>query len=462
MQKRIQRFFTSIRERTCVSYAKIATIGGFCDVDLIMVKATSHDDFPLPDKYVHELVKIFSLSPSSYPAFALSFANRFRKTQSWRVALKCLLLLHRLLRSLPNDTPFRAELLWTRTNGVLSLYPCNFRDCTSSASEDYTAFIRSYARLLDEALDCISMEVIQEQQTPRLDTDTDTDSFASNKAEHQVPDDEENIRLKMKDMGRMIEILPQLQSLIDRVMDCKPVGAAATSFLVQSAMKHVILDSFSCYATFRREIVMVLDNMIQLPYRSCVAAFGIYKKAALQADELSGFHEWCKSMGYCGSYEYPFIDRIPDIQIRALETFLNGMWQLTDQSSSSNISTQTSSNVQSPLSFTDDDGDKRARRDQIVKKDMEMKPLIQWEVEDTSVGWEDLLEASISSSSCMASRNDHWLHGNHLTEANGWQIQVYNPYDLQTPTPFYQQPHRTNLYYGSCPNTPLLHPCGRI
>ncbi|KAI3453201.1 hypothetical protein Pfo_009864 [Paulownia fortunei] len=456
MQKRIRQVFTSMKEHTCVSYAKIATIGGFCDINLIIVKATSPDDLPLPNKYVHELLKIFSISPSSYRAFALSFTRRFGKTRSWRVALKCLLLLHRLLRSLPHDSPFRAELLWTRTNGLLSLYPCNFRDCSSSASEDYTAFIRSYARLLDEALHCISMEMIEEQQIPCLDTG----SFVSNKVEHQVPD-EENSPPRMKELGTMIEILPQLQSLIDRVIDCWPAGAAARSFLVQSAMKHVIRDSFSCYTTFRREIVMVLENLIQLPYRSCVAAFGIYKKASLQADQLSEFHEWCKSMGYCGSYEYPFIDRIPDIQIRALETFLNGMWQLTDQSSSSNFSTQTS-NVQSPLSLTDDDGEKRARRDaefdQVPKKDMEMEPLIQWEVESSSVGWEDVLEASISTNSCMASRNDS-VHGNHFGEANGWQMQVYNPYALQTSNPFNQQPHRTNFYYGSCPNTPI-HPWG--
>ncbi|KAK4371847.1 hypothetical protein RND71_007231 [Anisodus tanguticus] len=36
-------------EHTCVSYAKIVTIGGFCDLDHIVVKATSPDDTPLPD-----------------------------------------------------------------------------------------------------------------------------------------------------------------------------------------------------------------------------------------------------------------------------------------------------------------------------------------------------------------------------------------------------------------------------
>ncbi|KAL8535865.1 hypothetical protein ACS0TY_011490 [Phlomoides rotata] len=420
MQKQIQRVFTSIRERTCVGYAKIATIGGFCGVDHIIVKATSPDDFPLRDKYVHDLLKIFSLSPSSHSAFALAFARRFRQTNSWRVALKCLLLLHLLLKSLPNDSPVWAEILWTRTNEVLSLHPCNFRDCSSSASEDYTAYVSSYARLLDEALDCLSIEAIQEQQIPCDDEE-----------EKSTP------LLKIIDLERMMDILPHLQSLIDRTIDCWPIGAASKSFLVHSSMRHVIHYSFTCYVVFRREIVKVLDNFNQLPYRGCVAAFSIYKKAAIQAHQFSGYHQWCKSMGYCGPHEHPIIDQIPDVQIRVLETILNEMWQLTDQSSPSNISSQTSSE-QSPLRFTEDDGDK-----QVV--DTELEPLIVWEVEST---WEDLLEASLSSKSCMDLSYDR-IHGNH------------DPYyhHLQTPNPFYQhqQRHTMNIYYGSCPNTPL-HP----
>ncbi|KAK6146687.1 hypothetical protein DH2020_020556 [Rehmannia glutinosa] len=447
MQKRIRQVFISLKERTCVSYAKIATIGGFCDIDHIIVKATSPDDLPLHEKYVHELLKIFSISPSSYRAFALSFTRRFGKTRSWRVAVKCLLLLHRLLRSLPYDSPIRAELLWTRTNGMLSLYPCNFYDCSSSASEDYTAFIMSYARLLDETLDCVSIELTEEQLSPCLYT---CNSVLDKAEQHQIPHDETLPLLKMKELARMIEILPQLQSLIDRVIDCQPTGAASRNFLVQSAMKHVIRDSFLCYATFRREIVTVLDNLIQLPYRSCVAAFGIYKKAAIQADHLSEFHKWCKNMGYCGSYEYPFIDRIPYIQIRALENFLDGMWQL------SVCLLRPTQGVQRAISGGRwrKTSEKRCEFDREVMKDMEIEPLIKWGDENDSVGWEDVLEASINVNSCMDSRTD-WVHG------KGWQMQVYNPCDLQNSNPFYQQlPHRTNFYYGSCPNTPMQYSWG--
>ncbi|KAI5678095.1 hypothetical protein M9H77_09045 [Catharanthus roseus] len=450
MQRRLRQAFCSIKEHTSVSYAKIATIGGLCDLDLIVIKATSPDDFPLNEKYVHELLKIFSISPASLRTFAMCFSRRFTKTQCWRVALKSLLLLHRLLRSLPENSPFRTELLWTRFNGYLSLNPCNFQDFSSSAAEDYTLFIRSYALLLDEALDSSPFE--------RIDTE-----------EAGETEDPENLLLdKMKNLARLIEILPQLQSLIDRVMDCRPRGVSAKNFIIQSAMKHIIRDSFICYTIFRKEIVVVLDNLIQLPYRSCVEAFDIYKKAAIQAKHLSEFYDWSKSMGLCGAYEYPFVDRIPEIQIRALGSFLNGMWQLTE-SSSSTMSTLTSSNMHSPSSVTEDDGDKTLIKPELdkkfedgKKKNDEIQPLIELENDNNNVNWESLLEASLPSSPCIFPSNNNgygfeYQYG-HCSpnlcadQMNGWQMQVYNPYGNPN-NPFYHP------NYGPLPDK-TTHPWG--
>ncbi|PHT60432.1 hypothetical protein CQW23_02795 [Capsicum baccatum] len=306
MLRSINKVFTLLKEHTYVSYAKFATIGGFCDLDHIVVKATSPCDTPLPDRYVHEILQIFAICPSSFGSFVLSFSRRFGNTECWRVALKCLALLHRLLKALPYTSPFRDELLLARSNGLVSLYPRDFKNRLSSASQDYANFIWSYARLLDESLDCCAT---QAKENDFID--------------------------KMDEVRLMLEVLPQLQSLLDSVMACRPTGQATRNAIVQSVMKYVIRDSFTCYITFRKHIVEVLDHLIQLPYINCVAAFEIYKKAANQANELCEFYEWCKCLGLCGMYEYPFIDKIPQIQITALENFLNGMWQSTDDPSSS-------------------------------------------------------------------------------------------------------------------------------
>lgn len=447
MHKRIRRVFTTVRERACVSYANIATIGGYCDIELTVVKATSPDDSPLPDKYVLELLKIFSISSSSYRSFILSLIRRFGRTKSWRVALKCLLLLHRLIRSLPNDSPFRNELLWARSSGLLCLYPCNFRDYSSSSYQDYTSFVRSYAHLLDEILDITHTPINEEAQLPE-------DEISPEKWPH-----EESSPQKSKDLSVKIDLLPKVQSLIDRSIDCKPTGTSLRNSLVQLVVKLIIRDSFAYYGTFRDEIVTVLENLIQLPSHSRVTAFSIYKKAATQADYLSEFHEWSKSVGHCELYEYPSIDQIPSIQVRALENFLTGMWHLGDESCSSNTSSLTS-NDESPISNTGPDV-AEAEREQI-----ELEPLIKWEDDDgdrNDLGWEQLLEASVRENSKKIddSRRYEWSS---FGGRNGWEIEEYKMNDqyysssgFQTPNPFYQQQERIMYLtaYASCPTTPM-------
>ncbi|XP_022727435.1 putative clathrin assembly protein At2g25430 [Durio zibethinus] len=432
MNKRFWQFFTHVREHSSVSYAKIATIGGFGNVELIIVKATAPDDLPLPDKYVHELLKILSISPPCCLAFSLSFTRRFGKTRSWRVALKCLLLLHRLLRLLPEDSPFRSELLWNRSNGLISLYPCRFQDASSSNPESYTTFIRSYAHLLDEALGRFLL-----------------DGKVFSNEEMEMP---ESIADKMKEIDRMLEILPQLQSLIDRVMDCRPSGAAARSFLIQTAMKYIIRDSFICYTIFRSNVVLVLDNLFQMPYRSCIEAFGIYKKAALQANQLLEFYDWCRLMGFCGFYEYPFVLRITQLQIQALKTFINGMWQLTESSSPTISPSSLSSLMDSKSSLTEEDRDKQLVVVDTLKEKFEdscfpekfdqveeREPLIQLDDSEND-SWEDLLDASVNLSRLQA--NNLLLDTKGFNYSNGsekdeWKIQPFNP---NVSNPFYQPP----------------------
>lgn len=426
MHRRIKKVFTSLREHTCVSYAKFATIGGLCDLDHIVVKATSPDDTPLPDRYVLEILQNFSICPSSFGSFVLSFSRRFGNTRCWRVALKCLLLFHRLLKALPPTSLFREELLLARSNGLMSLYPCNFKDRTSSASQDYTYFIWSYARLLDESLDCCAT---QEKEIDEYHTSS-----------------HENFIDKMDEVRLMLEFLPQLQSLIDRVIECKPTGQIARNTIVQSVMKHVIRDSFTCYTTFRKEIVEVLDHLIQLPYMNCAAAFEIYKKAANQANELCEFYDWCKSLGLCGMYECPFIEKIPQIQITALGNFLNGMWQSTDDpSSSTSVSPLTSTedgndykqkqvmlfepskNVVAAVSdppkmhgnIDSEESEQHRKQNRQSRFDSEMQPLIQ--LEDDNQDWETLLDASVSFQLSTSSRNNFYLQN------NKWEIQVYQP-----------------------------------
>ncbi|CAJ2676002.1 unnamed protein product [Trifolium pratense] len=436
MKRRFHKVCTSVKEQSYISYAKIASAAGFSDMNLIIIKATSPDDLPVHEKYIQDLLKLFSISPSSCHSFAISFTRRFGTTRSWRVALKSLILLHRLLRSVQANSPLWTELLWTRSNGLVSLYPCHFKDATSSSSTcsiSYTKFVSSYAQLLDEALNCVDLD--------------------SKKLENQQHQEEKNetFQEKMNEMGEILEILPQLQSIIDRVIDCYPIGVATKSFIVQSAMKHIIRDSFVCYTKFRREIVVVLENLFEMSYRNCIAAFNIYKKSAVQTNKLCEFYEWCKAKGLCGYYEYPLLEPIPHIHIKALESFLSGMWQLTESSSSSWSDQESSS------AFTEEDG----RQQQHMIKGIvdEEKPLIDLEGEyDDDVSWETVLESSVSF--C------HAYNQGDLFSSNGYQQEIMDyehsfdsmleiaTYKSTAYNPFSQQSYESS-YNGRFDHNPL-------
>ncbi|KAF2315708.1 hypothetical protein GH714_040237 [Hevea brasiliensis] len=107
-----------------------------------------------------------------------------------------------------------------------------------------------------------------------------------------------------------------------------------------------------------------------------------------------------------------YIEKIPEIQIRALETFLNGMWQLTESSSSA---TSPSSWVESNKSSSTEDDEADNNKQMVIaassrwvksekkwfiwKKDRgneeEMGPLIQLQ-DGGNDNWEVLLDASLN------------------------------------------------------------------
>jgi hypothetical protein len=180
-------------------------------------------------------------------------------------------------------------------------------------------------------------------------------------------------------------------------------------------------------------------------------------------------------MGLCGSYEYPFVDRIPNIQIRALETFLSGLWQMSPPSSSLAASRSQSPSSESTLMVDDEDEGQLVPMDMgnsegaaLVRACDEMEPLIKFE-DNENVGywdnWKALLEASVSLPPCPCPppRNfferENLLHVDFSTnngqgdKTNAWKLRIYNPFC---------QPNNTTMatYHGSFANINIyVLPC---
>jgi len=80
-----------------------------------------------------------------------ALARRLAKTRNWIVALKTLVVIHRLLRE--GDPAFREEFL-TFTQRVQILQLSNFKDDSSPIAWDCSSWVRTYGLFLEEKLEC--------------------------------------------------------------------------------------------------------------------------------------------------------------------------------------------------------------------------------------------------------------------------------------------------------------------
>lgn len=124
---------------------------------------------------------------------------------------------------------------------------------------------------------------------------------------------------------RVLGKLNQLLKILDRILACRPTGAAKTSRLVLVALYQVVRESFGVYVEICEALGVLLDRFMEMAYADCVKGFDAYVSAAKMIDELVAFYNWCKDMGIARSSEYPEVQRITEKLLGTLEGFLREM-----------------------------------------------------------------------------------------------------------------------------------------
>jgi hypothetical protein len=139
-----------VKDQTSISIAKVAGTKS-PDLDVALVKACSHDEF-FDDRYVEEVLHLTSLSRGYINACVVGLNRRLTKTHNWIVALKSLMLIHRLLRD--GDPVFEQEMLRASRHGMRMLNLSYFRDDSDPHAWDYSSFVRTFGLFLDDRIDC--------------------------------------------------------------------------------------------------------------------------------------------------------------------------------------------------------------------------------------------------------------------------------------------------------------------
>lgn len=375
--KTIRKAVRGLKDTNSIVIAKVGVSGTKApELDVALVKATSHDDY-FDEKYVQDIFNLTSNSRGYVNACARKLAKRLAKTRDWNVALKGLMLTHRLLRD--GDPSFEDELIHASQHGHRILNLSDFRDETHSNAWDYSAFVRSYGLFLDERLDS-SIQVSGKRHNrrgrgemrgrrrsayskspvrsryggspsrssrSRYGGSPDSQGYVYSDDrrhsnydgglsprykqksgrrddfdENEENNDDDDVPVKEMTYNQVLVKLPAMQRLMGRVLRCRPAGAAKTNRLINQALYLVITESIQLYRDLSDGCAVLLEAFFDMEQKDRAKAFEIYYTFAKQGDELYELHKQCKYHGVGRSSEYIDIEPVAMEQLASLEEYL--------------------------------------------------------------------------------------------------------------------------------------------
>ncbi|KAH7434706.1 hypothetical protein KP509_06G031300 [Ceratopteris richardii] len=257
------------------------------------------------------------------------------KTRNWVVAMKSLILTHRLLRE--GDAAFEKELMLLRRQGTRVLNICDFRDETHANGWDFSCFLHAYGLYLDQRLECSFLGLLGAQWRSERKVSFNASKYnysdSKNRSKrHELPVfrseeikqfSKENSR-SFKDMklSELMERLPVFQRLLELMTACKPTGPAKVHRLVSIALYGVLRESFLLYEDVRDGLKTIRDAFWNMDFQNCARILVINVKAAKQIADLISFYSFCKALGVCKTSEYPSVEAITGELLDEMEDFL--------------------------------------------------------------------------------------------------------------------------------------------
>ncbi|XP_073147007.1 clathrin coat assembly protein AP180 [Henckelia pumila] len=311
MPSKLKKAIGAVKDQTSIGLAKVVSSNTCSNLEVSVLKATTHDDVPIDDKYVSEVLQIVSSNKVHAAACARAIGKRIGRTRNWVVALKSLMLVLRIFQD--GDPYFPREVLHAMKRGAKILNLSGFRDDSNSSPWDFTAFVRTFALYLDERLECFLTGKLQRRYTNK-----ELESWSYHRSRSRKPNE------PVHDLkpAMLLDKISYWQRLLDRAIGTRPTGAAKTNRLVLISLYAVVQESFELYKDISDGLSLLLDSFFHLQYQNCVSAFQTCIKASKQYQELTSFYDLCKSMGVGRTSEYPSVQTISEELIETLQEFL--------------------------------------------------------------------------------------------------------------------------------------------
>lgn len=112
---KLRKAIGAVKDKTSIGLVKVSGSNFFADLDVAILKATRHEEYPPDERYIREIISITLCSRSHVSSCINSVSKRLNKTKNWTVALKTLMLIQRLLSE--GDPSYENEMFYATRRG---------------------------------------------------------------------------------------------------------------------------------------------------------------------------------------------------------------------------------------------------------------------------------------------------------------------------------------------------------
>lgn len=219
---KLRKAIGAVKDRTSIGLARVHSSDSISDIDVAIVKATRHEEYPPDERHIREILSLTSYSRFNVSACVATISRRLTKTKNWVVALKTLMLIQRLIAE--GDWSYEEEIFFATRRGARLLNMSDFRDTSISNAWDYSAFVRTYALYLDENLE-FKMQNRRGKHSASAYEEDEEEQIGRNAILSRATPVHE------METEQIISRAQHLMHLLERFLACRPTGLSSVNMI---------------------------------------------------------------------------------------------------------------------------------------------------------------------------------------------------------------------------------------